>query len=818
MTTAEAYAFIKQMEQIYDSVRLVDTMNQSLIIVQEDGTLLRESIPCFAAWGNESRCESCVAAKTFATKKKLENYKLMNGEIYHVLTTPFVLNDRECVLELLLNESDNQTIEAVGRGQMIEMINGLNKRMYTDALTGVYNRKYYEEHLFTLKDECAIALIDLDDFGSVNQAFGHSVGDAALRAVANVIKHFTRESDVLIRYGGDEFLLAFHEIPKETFVSKMNSIREKIAGLILPEEPAARLSISIGCAYRGESSDVSFEQASQQLGIAKNNRNSVVIDDICMELEGKKTVAPMVEKNYSDGLLVKQPGDMQEIIRLFCRDYDGLFKLDISNGRRTIYQSAGAYAGWLRAGENMGYDEFRKAFAEQFMFAEERDAMLRHTSIDALRERMAEDEVFFENIRVVKNGCEQFYQIKFVRDPYDSNILIVGGHSVDSSTRSELRAWEERQTENAKETLLAKIVSERTEELVAKNKQLKAINEDIVDAVGNIVEARDAESGEHIRRVKGFTRILAECVRKEYAEYHLTEDDVNIIVSASALHDVGKIMIPDSILLKPGRLTPEEFDVIKTHSQKGCEILKKTSFGWSEEYLRTAMEICLCHHEKYDGRGYPNGLVGDKIPISAQIVSIADCYDALTTQRVYKAAIPCDEAYRMITNGECGAFSEKILHCLELCKDKFEEQAHSVARSKEEEAILSNIENLMGLNILLVEDNEINMDLMEDLLSQEGARLTKAYDGKQAVEACKQDTFDVILMDLIMPVMDGYEATKQIRKEHLADTTPIIAITACFSTETVERCMNIGMNGHVTKPIVMSVLSRTIIHHLNDKR
>lgn len=202
---------------------------------------------------------------------------------------------------------------------------------------------------------------------------------------------------------------------------------------------------------------------------------------------------------------------------------------------------------------------------------------------------------------------------------------------------------------------------------------LKDSNNNIIEILGTVVEYRDFESGEHINRVKGYTRILAERLAAEYPEYGLDQEQINVIVSASALHDVGKIAIPDNILLKPGRLTDEEFACMKTHTTRGGEILQNIRNAWDDEYGKISYQICRHHHEKYDGRGYPDGLVGDDIPIAAQIVSIADVYDALVNERVYKDAFPKEEAFRMIMEGECGKFNPKLLKCFRIERDAFEE-------------------------------------------------------------------------------------------------------------------------------------------------
>ncbi len=208
--------------------------------------------------------------------------------------------------------------------------------------------------------------------------------------------------------------------------------------------------------------------------------------------------------------------------------------------------------------------------------------------------------------------------------------------------------------------------------------QLKESNEKIINVLGTVVEYRNMEESTHIDRVRGFTRILAECAMKDYPEYGLTEEKVNVIVAASALHDVGKVMIPDAILLKPGKLTQEEFEYVKSHSIRGYDIISSIANVWEDDYVQYSKEITRHHHEKYDGSGYPDGLKGEEIPISAQLVSMADCFDALISESVYKNAIPFEEAYGMILRGECGVFSWKLFECFRKSKARFLEciQAH----------------------------------------------------------------------------------------------------------------------------------------------
>ena len=186
----------------------------------------------------------------------------------------------------------------------------------------------------------------------------------------------------------------------------------------------------------------------------------------------------------------------------------------------------------------------------------------------------------------------------------------------------------------------------------------------MISILSHVVEFRNSESGQHVLHIRTLTDLLLHQLVQKTDRYQLDESDISLISTASALHDIGKIGIDEAILNKPGKLTAEEFAVIKTHSMLGAEMLHKTENFAEQPLLQTAYEIARWHHERWDGRGYPDGLKGDDIPISAQLVSMADVYDALTSERCYKKAFPHETAVQMITNGECGAFNPLLIQCL----------------------------------------------------------------------------------------------------------------------------------------------------------
>ncbi len=265
----------------------------------------------------------------------------------------------------------------------------------------------------------------------------------------------------------------------------------------------------------------------------------------------------------------------------------------------------------------------------------------------------------------VESKCFEMGVSDFIKKPFDNAIIRNRVKNiVDLFTyKNHLEEKVEKQTETLKKQYKL---------LVMQAEKLKESNTKIIDILGTVVECRNLESGEHIKRVKDFTRILAEQMMKDYPEYELTQDKIEVIVSASSLHDIGKIAIPDNILLKPGKLTKDEYEYMKSHTTRGCEVLNNIRDVWDETYSKVSYDICRHHHERYDGKGYPDGLAGEEIPVAAQLVSLADVYDALVSERVYKSAYSADEAFHMIVSGECGIFSPKLLECFRKTKKKFE--------------------------------------------------------------------------------------------------------------------------------------------------
>ena len=260
----------------------------------------------------------------------------------------------------------------------------------------------------------------------------------------------------------------------------------------------------------------------------------------------------------------------------------------------------------------------------------------------------------------------------FIEKPFDANMV--------------LRRSANAILLGAKQRRMTSIVSNQIYEREKSSKLM-------INILSHIVEFRNGESGLHVLHIQTITEmLLRQLVQKENNRYALSKEQIRMITTASALHDIGKISIPDEILNKPGRLTAEEFAVIKGHSMAGANMLSELSLDQKEEPLvKTAYEICRWHHERYDGGGYPDGLKGEEIPVSAQVVALADVYDALTSERCYKDAYSHEKAIEMILAGQCGAFNPLMLECLLDISSSLKKKMGYKSKERYEQTDLSDI-------------------------------------------------------------------------------------------------------------------------------
>ncbi|MDY3281849.1 GGDEF domain-containing protein [Dysosmobacter sp.] len=277
MTKNEVCALMRQLEFVFDRVRLVDAAVETQFFLNDRGELEPEPYCCYLEQGDGARCGSCLSELTFQRKGRLARFEFSQNDVSNLMAKYVEVDGEPFVLEMMCRITDGVLFGAKGKNEFAEAITSYNRKLYVDPLTGAYNRQYYEEQLRELRGNDAVAMLDLDDFKSINDTRGHSVGDAALRAVIGAVIQCVRGTDEVIRYGGDEFLLVFRNIPRKAFAARLEQIRQTVENLKLEDQPNLHLSVSIGGVYRQGPVKERVQEADSLLYQAKNVKNCICL-------------------------------------------------------------------------------------------------------------------------------------------------------------------------------------------------------------------------------------------------------------------------------------------------------------------------------------------------------------------------------------------------------------------------------------------------------------------------------------------------------------------------------------------------------------
>lgn len=278
MTRSEIGLLVRELKSIFDVVRLVDVSMTEQYAVGPEGELTREPYACYAVWDRERRCENCVSAKALARKCRMTKFEFIHDEIYFVVSKYAEVEGVPYVLEMVAKVNDQTLFGAYGRNQFIETINAYNAKLYLDQLTGAYNRQYFNEQLSGLPKVNALAMVDVDDFKRVNDRFGHTVGDLVLQEVVAAARSALGARGAVVRFGGDEFVLAFQGVSGETLAAVLEDLRRRAAELRLPGLPELRVTLSIGAVYLARGGAAAYlDTADRALYRAKAEKNRVRI-------------------------------------------------------------------------------------------------------------------------------------------------------------------------------------------------------------------------------------------------------------------------------------------------------------------------------------------------------------------------------------------------------------------------------------------------------------------------------------------------------------------------------------------------------------
>lgn len=642
MTMQQAQMEMELYKKVFTVVRLLDKREFRLEENDNPGGDM-ELCHCYDFWKKEKPCTNCIAARAFEEKSVRTKLEYPDSDIYQVTARYVEIDGQPYVMELLRKMDEEFLVDLENRDRLMEKLSGYNEKLYQDALTGVYNRRYYEDRIKKMTASVGVAMIDMDDFKIYNDTYGHNAGDLALITTVEAIRRCIRKNDTLIRYGGDEFLLVLQGISETMFREKLKQIRTEIYNANVPTYSRLQLSASSGGVMSaGRTVEETVMEADKFMYLAKNRKNTVVTEKDFANEEGEDGTA-------LEALKVKQQ----------------ILIVDDSEMNREILTE-------------MLQDDFRILEAEN---GEEALKMLKQydTGISLM---------LLDIVMPVMNGFEVLAAMAREHWMDDIPVIMISSEGSEDYIR---RAYEMGIADYIRRPFDAKIVYQRvfnTIKLYAKQRRLISLvadqiyekeknNRMMVGILSQIVEFRNGESGPHVLHIQTLTRLLLERLVQKTGQYGLSWSEQYMISMASALHDIGKIGIDEKILNKSGKLTKEEFDIMKTHTLIGATMLENLKMYQGEILLEVAYQICRWHHERYDGKGYPDGLVGEKIPISAQVVSLADAYDALISDRVYKKAYSHEQAVKMILNGECGAFNPVLLECLTDIQDHLKEVVNS---------------------------------------------------------------------------------------------------------------------------------------------
>lgn len=636
MTKHEWEIMLKELQKVFSIVRLLNEEELRTGRIQ-GSTDMTEGCECYALWNKRTRCDNCISRAAFAEKDKKTKLEFIDGDIFQVVSRYIEIEGIPYVVELVNKLDGDILINEDGRDEMLKKLIRYDRELYMDALTGAYNRRYYEDQLKQTEMVAGVAMIDLDDFKLHNDTYGHNAGDLVLETVVNVIRNSIRRTDVLVRFGGDEFLLVMPDILEASFQKKLKQIQNEIHAAEVPGYSQLQVSVSIGgvLSTHGTIEDA-IHKADQCMYQAKTSKNMVVTESD-LQHETQNITNPSATHKYK--ILIVDDSEMnREILSSILGDEFDI--LEAADGKECISVIR-------KYGRDIALVLLDIVMPEMDGF-EVLEFMNKHEWIDDIPVIMISSE---DSAASVKKAYEMGVS-DYINRPFDVEV-------VHRRVFNTIKLY-------AKQRRLIALITNQVYEKEKNNRIL-------IEILSQIVEFRNGESGRHVLNVNIITGILLEQLTQITDKYNISWSDRLIITTAASLHDIGKIGINEKILNKAGRLTPQEIEKIKEHTVIGASILENMELFKDEELVKTAYQICRWHHERYDGRGYPDGLKGEEIPVSAQVVALADVYDALVSRSVYKKSYSHEEAMKMILGGECGAFNPVLLQCLTEAQDKIKE-------------------------------------------------------------------------------------------------------------------------------------------------
>lgn len=574
-------------------------------------------------WREHSECTDCVCCRAYADHGRHTKLGLSGDGVYQVIAQYIEIDGEGAVLEII-NRLDGDIDMVADRGELISRIADHRDEVYRDIMTGAYNRRYYEERLRRFPLTAGVAMIDIDDFKVYNDVYGHDTGDAVISAIGKALLSGIRKTDSLIRYGGDEFLLIMPGIPENIFARELRRICGEVSLMSVPGHENIRATVSIGgVVSHGETAEEAVSRADALMYRAKNRKNMVVTEgdgageDIRMTERGTVLIADDAQINRE--LL----GDM----------LSPLFNIISASGGEECISTLEKYGSAI----SLVILDINMPLVNGF-------DVLEYMNRTRLIDEVPVVTITADDSDSTVKLAYELGAADLIRRPFDVNV-------VRQRVENIIKLY-------AKQKHLFAMVSDRMSERDRNARFLVGI----VSGMESLLSGAEYDAA---FRVGQIVRMIFNELGDSVSAYGIEGRDVANICAVAVMHDIGKAGIPTEILHKNGALTAEEYETVKKYTVIGSELVCAMREKYEAPVSRWLYEVCRWHHERWDGKGYPDGLSGDDIPLSAQVTALADVYDALRTDRPYRRAVPHDEAVRMIKAGECGVFSPRLLYCLD---------------------------------------------------------------------------------------------------------------------------------------------------------
>lgn len=629
-TQKEAEELVANLSKVFSVVRLLKAHE---VAGQQPINNEKHTCYCFDIWGRSSRCQKCSSFNTLHDKIDRTKVEYLKDRPYQVFSIYLNVEGEDCVLEVLkdftIMNSDPEDLK-----RLSETLLHVNEKLYQDPLTNTLNRAYFEEKKNSIFESAGVVFADIDDFKNLNDTYGHEFGDVVLKEVSKVLKGSVRSDDFVIRVGGDEFILILSNINHDILSLKLDYLLRRVSELILPEHPNVKISLTIGAAI-------------------SNNRKLQDVVNIAdqLMLEGKK---------YKNIAFTEWNHHAKESLDVKRSNKPYVLIVDDSDANR----------------------EMLKAMLEdEYAILEATDGIEATKIVNDYRQRLVLILLDLEMPNMNGFSFLKHFQNSHLFD--DVPVVII---SADVAAGVIANSYSLGAVDYISRPFNMQIVKQRVHNIIKLYTKQRQFKKEISQQINNpdvsteilaivlrdLVNYHNHESSNHIVHIQEITGILLDELSLESKAYQFTEVERKNIITASNLHDVGKLGISDTILKDPNVLTAEEREIYKTHTLIGAKMIASLELYQNEPLMKYAYNICRWHHEKYDGTGYPDHLAGDAIPIEAQIVSLAIVLNSLVMGNPKAPGMAPQEAIHYIQTEKAKRFNPLLLSCLVARKDEIE--------------------------------------------------------------------------------------------------------------------------------------------------